>query len=421
MLKIKQLFSALAKHRLTSERNGGLFELFWKMSETPRDEQTANVLKRAKEENEDSAEKLQAEKKLKTEGEQAEDDKKYPKKKVALLMAYSGKGYYGMQRNPGTSQFRTIEDELVTALVKSGCIPENHGDEMKKMSFQRCARTDKGVSAAGQVVSLKLRLIDDVIEKINEHLPPQIRVLGLKRVTQGFNSKNKCDGRTYTYMLPTVAFSPKDYDPANIAAWSVEPETLKRVNRLFALYKGTHNFHNFTSQRAPTDPSNRRYIMEMSCGEPFIRSNIQFAVITVRGQSFMMHQIRKMIGLVIAVTKGYADEEVIERSWGLEKVDVPKAPGLGLVLDKVHFDRYNKRFGGDGLHERLEWDRENEALQAFKEAHIYPTIVETECQEGSMVSWMATLPIHDFNATATYIGDKKDQKQDNAEVGNDSD
>lgn len=32
-------------------------------------------------------------KKLKTD----QDEKKYPKKKVALLMAYSGKGYYGMQ------------------------------------------------------------------------------------------------------------------------------------------------------------------------------------------------------------------------------------------------------------------------------------------------------------------------------------
>lgn len=37
---------------------------------------------------------------------------------------------------------------------------------------------DQGVSAAGQVVSLKVRLIDDIIEKINEHLPQQIRVLG---------------------------------------------------------------------------------------------------------------------------------------------------------------------------------------------------------------------------------------------------
>ncbi|XP_038588920.1 tRNA pseudouridine synthase A isoform X2 [Micropterus salmoides] len=391
------------------------------MSEGSRDEQTVKLLKRANEENEDSAEGVQVTKRIKTEGEATEDEKKYPKKKVVLLLAYSGKGYYGMQRNPGTAQFRTIEDDLVTALIKSGCIPENHGEDMKKMSFQRCARTDKGVSAAGQVVSLKLRLIEDIIEKINEHLPPQIRVLGLKRVTQGFNSKNNCDARTYSYMLPTVALSPKDYDTGNIAAFRLSPETLQKVNHLFALYKGTHNFHNFTSQKAPNDPSARRYITEMSCGEPFICSNTEFAVITVRGQSFMLHQIRKMIGLVIAVVKGYAKEEVMERSWGQEKVDVPKAPGLGLVLERVHFDRYNKRFGGDGLHERLEWDQEEEAIKAFKEAHIYPTIVETECQEGSMVSWMSTLPIHDFEATAADTRDDKDQKQDNADVRNDSD
>uniref|UniRef100_A0A8C3IKN8 Pseudouridine synthase 1 n=1 Tax=Chrysemys picta bellii TaxID=8478 RepID=A0A8C3IKN8_CHRPI len=76
--------------------------------------------------------------------EDAEDqNKKFPKRKIVLLMAYSGKGYHGMQRNVGSSQFKTIEDDLVSALVRSGCIPENHGEDMKKMSFQRCARTDK--------------------------------------------------------------------------------------------------------------------------------------------------------------------------------------------------------------------------------------------------------------------------------------
>ncbi|XP_047425151.1 tRNA pseudouridine synthase A isoform X2 [Mugil cephalus] len=391
------------------------------MSESPTAQQEAKLLKRANEENEDCAEKVQATKRMKADEESTEDEKKYPKKKVTLLLAYCGKGYYGMQRNPGNAQFRTIEDDLVAALVKSGCIPDNHADDMKKMSFQRCARTDKGVSAAGQVVSLKLRMIDDIMAKINEHLPPQIRVLGLKRVTQSFNSKNNCDARTYSYMSPTVAFAPKDYDTENIAAYRLEQETLQRLNRLLALYKGTHNFHNFTSQKAPNDPSARRYIIEMSCGEPFVRSGHEFAVITVRGQSFMLHQIRKMIGLVIAVIKGYAKEEVLERSWGHEKVDVPKAPGLGLILERVHYDRYNKRYGGDGLHERLEWEHEEDAIKAFKEAHIYPTIVETECQEGSMVSWMATLPKHDFEATATVTEDNKDQKQDNADEGNASD
>lgn len=202
-------------------------------------------------------------------------------------------------------------------------------------------------------------------------------------------------------MLPTVAFAPRALDAAGSAlSFRLQPETLQRVNQLFAHYKGTHNFHNFTSQKAPSDPSARRYITHMACGEPFLGAGGEFAVITVRGQSFMLHQIRKMIGLVIAVIKGYAAEEVVERSWGVQKVDVPKAPGLGLVLEKVHFERYNKRFGGDGLHERLEWQQQEEAVQAFKEAFIYPTIMETERQEGSMLSWMDTLPIHDFEASA---------------------
>jgi len=38
------------------------------------------------------------------------------------------------------------------------------------------------------------------------------------------------------------------------------------------------------------------------------------------------------------------------------QVDVPKAPGLGLILDRVHYDGYNKKYGGDGLHEEITWD-----------------------------------------------------------------
>lgn len=36
-------------------------------------------------------------KKLKTDEDQTAEEKRFPKRKVVLLMAYSGKGYYGMQ------------------------------------------------------------------------------------------------------------------------------------------------------------------------------------------------------------------------------------------------------------------------------------------------------------------------------------
>lgn len=56
-------------------------------------------------------------------------------------------------RNPGVP---TIEEDLVQALWKANVISEEHKDNLGKLNFQRCARTDKGVSAARQVVSLKI-------------------------------------------------------------------------------------------------------------------------------------------------------------------------------------------------------------------------------------------------------------------------
>lgn len=57
-------------------------------------------------------------------------------------------------RNPG---MKTIEEELLTALLKASSITEDAFNTPQLIQFQRAARTDKGVSAARQVVSIKLR------------------------------------------------------------------------------------------------------------------------------------------------------------------------------------------------------------------------------------------------------------------------
>lgn len=165
------------------------------------------------------------------------------RRKVAMMLSYCGHGYLGMQRNPGT---KTIEEDLLNALIKIGAISEDGFATPQNISFQRAARTDKGVSAARQVISLKLPEYVKV-ESINEHLPEQIRAMSIKRVTKGFNSKGSCDSRTYSYTVPTFAFSTSAEDYTN--TFRISSDLLQRVSSLFKLYEGTHNFHNFTSKK----------------------------------------------------------------------------------------------------------------------------------------------------------------------------
>ncbi len=73
--------------------------------------------------------------------------------------------YFVGSRNPSlkNNQFRTIEDELVDGLVKLGAIPQNHADEMFKMSFQRAARTDKVAWNSLGICQIVARLIKFIL------------------------------------------------------------------------------------------------------------------------------------------------------------------------------------------------------------------------------------------------------------------
>lgn len=69
-----------------------------------------------------------------------------------------GAGYLGMQKNPAV---KTIEGDLEKALFQTGRISATNYGNLAKVAWQRCARTDKGVSAQGQIVSLKALLKSD--------------------------------------------------------------------------------------------------------------------------------------------------------------------------------------------------------------------------------------------------------------------
>lgn len=138
--------------------------------------------------------------------EEIEAEQRRPKHKVAVMIGYSGTGYKGMQISGSE---KTIEGDLFQAFVKAGAISKANAEDPKKSSLVRCARTDKGVHAAGNMISLKLIVEDkDIIEKINAELSPQIRVWGIERTIGSFSCYQACDSRWYEYLIPSHAFLP---------------------------------------------------------------------------------------------------------------------------------------------------------------------------------------------------------------------
>ncbi|XP_045779174.1 tRNA pseudouridine synthase A isoform X1 [Maniola jurtina] len=332
------------------------------------------------------------------------------RKKVAMLLGYCGVDYYGMQRNPGVP---TIEEDLLKALFDAKYITEEDFTNQQNAQFQRSSRTDKGVSAARQVVSLKLPL-EVNIDEINSRLPPCIKVFGIKRATNKFNSKSKCNARTYSYTLPTYVFEPS-LSETERKTYRISAEKMTKVNEVLSVYRGTKSYHNFTEKKHYQDPSSLRYMMSFSLERVFIESEMEFAELLVKGQSFMLHQIRKMVGLMIAVVRGQTDMGMMEKVFGKDKVMIPTAPGLGLLLDKVHYERYDAKFKGS--HDSLTWDAEDEAVETFKRDRIFPYIIQGEIEGNSMGLWLEKIKRHSFEPS----DDVPDDKNDIGDTGGDDD
>lgn len=73
-------------------------------------------------------------------------------------------------------------------------------------SFTRAGRTDKGVSAMGNVITLNLRSESSetkgpiqYCKMMNALLPEDIRIIGCQEVTPDFNARYWCKERRYKY------------------------------------------------------------------------------------------------------------------------------------------------------------------------------------------------------------------------------
>lgn len=314
-----------------------------------------------------------------------------PKKKYAVCLGYLGTNYQGLQINPDAI---TVECILEKALFLAGGMDEANFGNLQKLQWSRAARTDRGVHAVSQCCSMKLTIAldadpqvptnrDEFIRRVNLFLPADIRVLAVTRVSKNFNAKLFCSKRRYQYSMPTYLLAPfAEINDSLAAAFDLQgpckgiahaggfsepnavsylgPEFLAKERERFkgyrapaaqidtlravlARYAGTNSFHNFTTGKTPKDTNARRFIVSFNCGPPEVdpSSGVEWVLLSVVGQSFLLNQIRKMVGYAVDVARGAVAPEVLGVALSSQKVDVPMAPGQGLYLDELYFEGYN--------------------------------------------------------------------------------
>lgn len=182
------------------------------------------------------------------------DPSRYNTRFIALKLAYLGKNYGGFEFSASGSQ-PSIEEELWNALTKACLIfPEDEKVvDFNICEYSKCGRTDRGVSAFGQVIGLRVRSnrplpkepeasteqaaeaadgaegqqvekkrkkddkpFDDIADEIpypmvlNRLLPPDIRILAwCPTPPPEFSARFSCRERQYRYFFTQPAFSPE--------------------------------------------------------------------------------------------------------------------------------------------------------------------------------------------------------------------
>ena len=358
--------------------------------------------------------------------------------------------------NPGV---QTVESELESAISRTGAVHELNAGDLQKHGWNRASRTDKGVHAFGQVVSLKMSLGDDsdaqknkFIEALSKELPRDIAVFDVLKVNKKFNSKISCTGRQYEYLIPTFLFephpdewkktadffasdpttsersllsgahksnlklSPDSYPSSTIESYAemrdpkyaVDEETRARFDRVLNKFVGTHKFHNYTKEIGYNDPSCNRFIVSFKSEPALTMDGMDLIRVTIEGQSFMLNQIRKMVSMALEVTRRGLDEDVIERSLMDEHMEIPMAPGEGLALKACLYGPPPSSYKGLKPEIEISFDKGacSERANAFRTNVVYPIIVAQEIESAVFSKWIAEMDRLVFPPPTT--GEKKE-------------
>ncbi|PVV02559.1 hypothetical protein BB560_002984 [Smittium megazygosporum] len=348
----------------------------------------------------------------------------FPKRKIAFKIAYNGIGYFGFTKHGAIDPQSSIKDNkdessslkqtdhelglkrrkdkslIVDSVDQEILYPTVEGELFRALKqtkliaseadcqYARCGRTDRGVSAFSQVVSLYVRscgkwadsqphlestekdnqsfYIDGInnnrpailpntadempyAKMLNRVLPESIRVLAWSPVENDFDARFSCKSRQYIYIFPKLNLD------------------IEKMNQGAKKYVGTHDFRNFckldlgkklatfdrTIIDAAIEPINFGIANPIqqnpdnsglsSSSSSSISGFSEWYQFRVRGSAFLWHQVRCMIGVLFLVGQNLESPDVVDEMLDVTsmngKPEYKMATDYPLILEDCEYEQ----------------------------------------------------------------------------------
>jgi tRNA pseudouridine38-40 synthase len=252
---------------------------------------------------------------------------------LKLTLSYDGTDFAGWQVQPDAP---TIQGTLATAIGRlTG----------EKVLPQGSGRTDAGVHALAQVATFSTASPippENFVKALNDILPPSIRVTDAAEVPPDFHARKSARAKTYRYRMYRGAICPPFL--ARYVWHFPFPLAEEVMSEAAAVIVGEHDFTSF----AAADPEKRD---EDGADEGPAPTHVRkvFASIwqregdeliyTVRGNGFLHHMVRNLVGTFILIGKGTLKRDGLHGILAARNRSLAgaTAPASGLFLVEVEY------------------------------------------------------------------------------------